>query len=106
MTPQRAGKRVSRAIRSIPVDAITPEIAATESNGRGLWCLVGGAVSYIRADGGEITIDWDDELQYAQFARWLAARPERVHDTHAAAIAFVRSRLGTGAPGSPPAGDP
>lgn len=46
------------------------------------------------ADGGHAITNWDDPLEYTQFRCWVASRPERVHDTHDAAVAFVRARLG------------
>jgi hypothetical protein len=97
MTLRHEGKRVTRAIRSIPLDAIAPDILAWEAAGNGLWCLVAGRVSFVTVDGGHTETDWDDPLTHAGYVRWLAAHPERVHDTHEAAIAFVRSRLGTNA---------
>jgi hypothetical protein len=94
MTPQQEGKRVRRALRTIPVEAIAPAIAAEEAQGKGLWCLVGGELSFVPADGGLTLTSWDDALEYAQFVRWVKGHPERVHDTHEQAVAFVRSRLG------------
>jgi hypothetical protein len=98
MTWEREQKRVERALRTIPVEAIAPDIAASESPGDGLWCLVAGEVSWVPAHGGGTTTSWCAPLAYAQYARWLAARPERVHNTRAAAVAFVRSRLGQRGP--------
>jgi hypothetical protein len=96
MTPQREAKHVQRALRTIPVDAIAADIAASESPGDGLWCLVGGEVSFVPVHGGRTITDWDDLLAYAQYARWLAAHPERVHESHESAVLFVRSRLSGG----------
>jgi hypothetical protein len=101
MAPRREGKRVERALRSVPLDAIAPEIAARESAGDGLWCLVGGEVAFVAAHGERTVTDWSDPLAHAQYTRWLAAHPERAHDTHEAALAFVRSRLGAGGPAEP-----
>jgi len=95
MTPQREWKHVEWALRMIPLDAIAPDIAASESPCDGLWCLVGGEVAFVPAHGGRTITDWCDPLAYAQYARWLAAHPQRVHDTHEGAVAFVLSRLGT-----------
>src|SRR4051812_17181717 len=94
MTPQREAKRVERALRTIPSEAIAPDITASELQCDGLWCLVGGQVSFVPSHGGCTVTEWDDPLIYAQYARWLSAHPERVHDTHAAAVVFVRSQLG------------
>ncbi len=94
MTPQQEHKRVQRALRTIPVEAIAPAVAAYEAEGTGLWCLVGGDLSFVPTDGGRTVTDWDDALEYAQFRRWVTSRPERVHDTHEAAVAFVWARLG------------
>jgi hypothetical protein len=85
MTPEREWKRVERALRTIPVEAIAPEIAANEESGEGLWCLVGGEVSFIPAHGGHTDTLWDDPLGYAQYERWLRAHTERVHESHEAA---------------------
>jgi len=98
MTPQREAKHFQRALRTVPLDAITPDIAASESPSDGLWCLVGGEVSFVPAHGGRTVTEWDDPLYYAQYHRWLAAHPERVHDTHESAVAFVQSRLGQTGP--------
>ena len=95
-TPEGEWKRTQRKLRSIPVDDIAPNIAADEERG-GLWCLVAGGLEFIPADGGECQTEWDDGLMYAQFARWVKARPERVHTTREAAVAFVRSHFGGGA---------
>ena len=94
MTPQREERRLQRALRTIPLDAIGPSIAAWEASSDGLWCLVSGEVSFVPAHGGRTVTEWDDPLVYAQYARWLGVRPERVHATHESAVAFVRSRLG------------
>jgi hypothetical protein len=92
MTPKRHDKRVKRALRRMPLEAIAPEIAASESSGEALWCLVAGEVTLVPADGGHTITQWDDALQFAQYAGWLAAHPERVHDIHESAVAFVRLR--------------
>jgi hypothetical protein len=93
MTPEREDKRTKRALRTIPVDAIAPEIAASEADRDGLWCLVSGDLEFVPAHGGRTTTLWCDELAYAQFVRWVRGHPERVPATHEAAVAFVRSRL-------------
>lgn len=93
MTPEREGKRVLRALRTIPVDAIAPHIAADEASSDGLWCIVGGELSFVLADGGRTETFWDDPLVPAQFVRWIQAHPERVHGTHEVAVAAVRSLL-------------
>lgn len=93
MTPQQEHKRVQRALRVLPVEAIAPSVAAYESEGTGLWCLVANELSFVPADGGTTVTNWDDTLEYAQFRRWVEARPERVHGTHEAAVAFVRAAL-------------
>jgi hypothetical protein len=106
MTPQRAAKHVQRALRAIPVDAVAPRVAAEERDG--LWCLVADGLEFVPADGGTCETCWDDPLEYAQFARYVQARPERVHPSRASALAFVRSRLGWVAPDAEPgaAADP
>jgi hypothetical protein len=96
MSLKRQGKRVQRALRAIPVEAIAPAVAAQEANGAGLWCLVADDLVFIPADGGQCVSVWDDPMEHAQFARWVMARPERVHETRESAVAFVRSRLGRG----------
>jgi hypothetical protein len=93
MTPEREAKHVQRALRTIPLDAIAPDIAVHESQGDGLWCLVAGEVSFVPTDCGRTITCWDWGLAYAQYVRWLAAHPERIHETHESAVAFVRSRL-------------
>jgi len=95
-TPQRRGKHVQRKLRTIPLDAIAPYIAASESTGRGLWCLVAREVTFVPVDGGETITQWDDPLEYAEYERWLAAHAERVHDTHEPAVEFVRRRAAEG----------
>jgi hypothetical protein len=94
VTPEREAKRVERLLRTIPVEAIAPDIAASESVRDGLWCLVAGEVSFVPIHGGGTTTSWCDPLAYAQHARWLRAHPERVHDTQESAVAFVRAQLG------------
>ena len=96
MTPQREGKHVSRAIRTIPLEAIEPFITAEESGGDGLWCLVGSDLQFVLAHGGECVSNWDDALMFAQYVRWVKSRPERVHDNYDGALAFVRAVLGGG----------
>jgi hypothetical protein len=93
MTPEWNFKRARRALRTVPVDAIAPVIAATESAGDGLWCMVAGELSFVPSHGGGTETIWDDALEYAQFVRWVEAHPERIYDTHEAAVAFVRSRI-------------
>jgi hypothetical protein len=92
MTPQRGAKHVQRALRTIPLDAIAPHVAAMESSG--LWCIVASGLEFVPADGGTCETSWDDPLEYAQFVRYVRARPERVHSSLELARAFVRSRLG------------
>jgi hypothetical protein len=96
MTPKREHKLVERALRTIPVEAIALDIAASEASNDGLWCLVEGEVSFVPAHGGGTVTNWDDALAYAQYRRWLTAHPERVHETHEAAVVFVRCRLAGG----------
>jgi hypothetical protein len=93
MTPHREAKHIERKLRTIPLEVIAPQIAANEAQGDGLWCLIGGEVSFVPVHGGGTTTCWDDMLEYAQYARWLGAHPERVHDTHESAVQFVRSQL-------------
>jgi hypothetical protein len=94
MSLEREAKRVQRAIRNIPVEAIAPAIAAGEQEGLGVWCLVDRQLLFISPNGGETLVDWDDPVEFAQYVRYLEAHPERVHQTHTSALAFVRSRLG------------
>jgi hypothetical protein len=94
VTPQREAKRVERMLRAIPAEAIAADIAASESVRDGLWCLVAGEVAFVPTHGGGTTTNWCDPLAHAQYARWLRAHPERVHDTHESAVAFVRAQLG------------
>jgi len=91
MTPHRAAKHVQRTLRTIPVDAIAPHVAAMEAGG--LWCIVAGGLEFVPADGGTCESCWDDPLEHAQFVRYVRARPERVHPSLESARAFVRSRL-------------
>ena len=93
MTPQRESKRVKRALRTIPVDAVAPAITGDEASGLGLWCLVAGEVSFVPVSGRTTTTLWENELTYAQYHRWLKAHPERIHATHEAAVAFVQIAL-------------
>jgi hypothetical protein len=93
MTTQREDKRLQRALRTIPLDAIALSIAADEAARDGLWCLVDGVLSFVPVHGrlGETALC--DELVHAQVVRWVAAHPERVHSTKEAALAFVRLQL-------------
>lgn len=93
MTPEREAKHVERAIRAIALDAIAPAIIAQEEEVRGLWCLIGNQLQFVRESGvhGEWTLD--DPLECAQMVRWVRAQKERVHPTLEAALAFVRSKL-------------
>src|SRR5262249_19091534 len=94
MTPEREGKRVERAIRTIPADAIAPDIAATESRGEGLWCLVDGEVSFVLVNAEPTLSNWCDPLAHTQYIRWLKSHPERIHDSHESAVRYVRRQLG------------
>lgn len=103
MTLKREGKHVLRAIRSIPVDAIAECIAPQEKDG--LYCLVSGVLEFIPADGRICIIGWDDPHEFAQIARYVEARPERVHESLESAQAFVRARftaVADAAPSVPP----
>jgi hypothetical protein len=90
-TPEREWKNVQRRLRSIPVEDIAGRAAAEERDG--LWCLVADELRFVPADGGTCETCWDDPLEYAQFVRWVKARPERVHSTKEAALAFVQSHF-------------
>jgi hypothetical protein len=89
----RIARRIARTLRGIPIDAIAPDIVAHESDRSGLWCVVAGTVEWVPENRVKVTTLWSDDLYYAQYARWLAAHPERVHKTHEAAVAFVRAKL-------------
>lgn len=91
MTLQQEHKRVQRAMRTIPIDALYPSIAAFEAGGNGLWCLVAGELSFIARNGALTETVFDDELAYAQIVRWVGSHPERVHQTHEDALTFVRA---------------
>ncbi len=93
MTPQREDKHVQRAIRKIPINAVTSAVTAWET-GDGLWCLVKGELEFVETSGGRSETTWDNPIELALFVRWVQARPERIHPTHGAALAFVRSTLG------------
>jgi|SRR6516165_8062749 hypothetical protein len=93
VTDEQLGKRVLRKLRTIPIDSIASEIRASESERDGLWCLVAGVVSWVRVDGKGTTVEWCDDLIYAQYARWLKVHPERVHDSQESAVSFVRAHL-------------
>jgi len=97
VTDARIGKRIERKLRTIPVDAIAPDITAHESNRSGLWCLVAGLVKWVPKNGAKVETAICDDLCHAQYARWLVAHPERVHETHEAAVAFVRAKLASDA---------
>jgi hypothetical protein len=94
MTPELQGKRVQRAIRTIPVEQIAPVVRSWERDG--MWCLVADELTFVPADGGTSVTCWDDPVEHAQFVRYVQAHPERVHPTHESALAFVRSRLTSG----------
>jgi hypothetical protein len=89
-TPQREAKHIQRQLRTIPVYAIAPRLLAEERDG--LWCLVAGELEFVPVSGTSETT-WDDPLGYAQFRRYVAARPERVYDSWESAQAFVRSHF-------------
>jgi hypothetical protein len=91
VSQHRAAKHIQRAIRAIPVEQIAPVMAAGERDG--MWCLVDGDLSFVPADGGQCITQWDDPVQHALYVRYVLAHPERVHDTHEAAVAFVRSQM-------------
>lgn len=91
-TPDQDWKRVERKLRGIPVDRVGPSVTAWERDG--LWCSVGGILTFVSADGADGETCLDDPLEYAQFVRYARARPERVHLTYESALAFVRSQLG------------
>ena len=93
-TPQREWKHIQRQLRGIPVDEVGPRVTAWERDG--LWCLIAGELTFVPADGGTSESSWSDPLEYAQFVRYVGARPERVHPTHESAVAFVRSQVGRG----------
>ena len=92
MTHQREAKQLQHALRTISTDAIVPEIAQFET-GAGLWCLVDERLAFVPASGARTETMGMDDLTYAQFVRWVNAHPERIHPTHDAAVAFVRSVL-------------
>jgi hypothetical protein len=91
MSLKRQGKRVLRAIRTIPVEQIAPVVHSGERDG--LWCLVADELTIVPAGGGQTVTVWDDPTEYAQFVRYVEAHPERVHPTQESALAFVRSRI-------------
>lgn len=93
MTPGRENKRMQRALRTIPVDAVASDISADESRFSGIWCLVDGELLFVLRSGAENVVCWDDPLTHAQYVRWVNAYPERVHKSDAAALAFVRECL-------------
>jgi hypothetical protein len=73
------------------LEEVAPRVLADER--AGMWCLVEGVLQFVPADGGIAVTGWDDMLEYAQFKRYVAARPERVHTSWDSAVEFVRSRL-------------
>ena len=73
MTRRREAKHVERAVRTIPVDAIEPDILAFEAEIEGLWCLVENEPSFVTASGAAETA-LDDDLTCAQFVRWVTQR--------------------------------
>jgi hypothetical protein len=91
-TPQRDWKRIQRQLRAIPVDQIGPRVTAEERDG--LWCLIAEQLTFVPVGGGDCETCWDDPLVYAQFVRYVRARPERIHSTRESALAFVRSHFG------------
>src|SRR5262245_47157397 len=92
MTPQHEVASVWGALHANHADGIAAAIAADERAGRGLWCLVGDDLSFVPADGGVTMTNWGDFLEFAQFVYWVESQPERIHPTHDAAVAYVRSR--------------
>ena len=52
-----------------------------------LFCIV----TFVLANGVQCETTWDDQLEYAQIARWIATQPDRIHESHESAVAFVRS---------------
>jgi len=93
MTLEREAKRIERAIRKVPVEAIAPTIAGYEASERWLLCLVAEHLEFVHVDGRRGETTWCDTLEVAQIVRWLRAYPERVHPTYPAALTFVRTRL-------------
>jgi hypothetical protein len=51
-------------------------------------------LTFVPANGSISETDWDDFLEYAQFVRYVKARPDRVHSSLESALAFVQSKLG------------
>jgi hypothetical protein len=51
MTPEREKKRIERAIRKVPLDALEAFIASCVT-GDGLWCLIDGQPSFVPVSGG------------------------------------------------------
>jgi hypothetical protein len=94
VTPEKEAKRVKRALRTIPKDAIGPSIADFESQLAGMWCIVAGELLFVSAKGLESETTLDDPLAPAQIVRWIREHPERIHETQEAALAFVRAHLG------------
>jgi len=88
----RSRDAVGREI--VRIDTERPWGVESLDKQRGLWCLVAGSLEFVLADGGTCETDWDDPLEFAQFARFVAARPERVHPSMESARAFVCSQLG------------
>ncbi|AMV24448.1 hypothetical protein VT84_08625 [Gemmata sp. SH-PL17] len=90
-TPERKWKHIQRRLRSIPVEEIAPRIAAEERHG--LWCFVAHELEFIPRNGATCETCWDDQLEAAQFLRWVLAHPERVHPTREAALDFVQAHF-------------
>ena len=86
-------KQLQRALHTRCIDDVSTEITDDESSGDGLWCLVGGEVSFVPIHGGRTVTDWEDPLDRMEYELWLVTHSKRVHDTHESAVAFVRSRL-------------
>jgi hypothetical protein len=92
MTPENEAKRLARAIRTIPVDAIVADLMAWEESADGRWCIVAGEMEFVFCESA--TLIWDaDPIVSAQIQRWLMTQPERVHPKRESAVSFVRSQL-------------
>jgi hypothetical protein len=88
---KREAKHVERAIRTVPINEIASAVHSDERTG--LWCIVDGKVEWVPVTGGRTETTWDDAVELALYYRYLLTIPERVHDTHESAVAFVRAKL-------------
>ncbi len=89
MTPQREAKHVQRAIRRFTVEQLAAEIVPGEQYG--FYCILGRELVWYDPQVGACEVGWDDAIEMAKIAKFVASRPERQFATPEQAAAFAGS---------------